>query len=218
MECIDFPGSTQEYHTFEKNNEDIALNVLLIAQESRNVRQEYISHYNFTRNKQVVILKIKDGEKWHFLALKSIKQDDNTHKPTLAFSKLMQNISSKSHENYYCYGCFHTFRTQSKLEEHHNLCKNKDNCPIRVPKEGKNTLSHKFGTKCLKINDVIYLDLESILEKYNTTQNNEDLPRIIKKDLHSVCGYSMIHVSNHNKNVTILLTMEKIVFITYVKN
>ena len=65
MECIDFPASTQEYHTFEKSNEDIALNVLLIAQESRNVRQEYISHYNFTRNKQVVILKIKDGEKWH---------------------------------------------------------------------------------------------------------------------------------------------------------
>lgn len=97
MECIDFPASTQEYHTFEKNNEDIALNVLLIAQDSRNVRQNYILHHNFTRNKQVVILKIKDGEKWHFLALKSIKQDDGTHKPTLAFSKLMQNISSKSH-------------------------------------------------------------------------------------------------------------------------
>ena len=36
-----------------------------------NVEQEYISKYNFTRKIQVALLKISDGKKWHFLALKS---------------------------------------------------------------------------------------------------------------------------------------------------
>ena len=86
---IDFPASTQDYHTFEKNNENITLNVLFIAQNSRQIRQDYISKHNFTRNEQVTILKITDGEKWHFLALKLIKQSDDTYKPTKAFSRLM---------------------------------------------------------------------------------------------------------------------------------
>ena len=78
---IDFPTSISDYHTFENNNEDIALNVSFNPKDTRQIRQEYISHCNHTRSKQIVLLKITDGEKWHFLALKSIRQDDNTYKP-----------------------------------------------------------------------------------------------------------------------------------------
>ena len=102
---IDFPPSTQDYHTFEKNNEDIALNVLFIAQNSRQIRQDYTSKHDFTRNKQVAILKTADGEKWHFLALKLIKQSDDTYKPTQAFSRLMQNISEFIEIRPKVYGC-----------------------------------------------------------------------------------------------------------------
>ena len=111
----------------------------------------------------------------------------------------MTNISSKSSENYYCYRCFHTFRSQSKLEEHHELCKDKKYCKIRLPKEGKNILSHKFGSKALKMNDVMYLDLECILEKYGTFEyiNNENIPSTNKKDMHTVSGYLLTHLSNH---------------------
>ena len=100
---IDFPASTQDYHTFEKNNEDIALDVLFIAQNSRQIREDYISKHNFTRNKQVAILKITD--EWHFLALKLIKQSDDTYKPTQAFSRLMQNVSEFIAIRPKVYGC-----------------------------------------------------------------------------------------------------------------
>ena len=95
---IDFPASVRDYAFFEKNNEDIALNVLYVPFNQKMVRQEYISKHNFTRNKQVVLLKITDNEKWHFTALKSIRQEDNTYKPTDSFSRLMRNIASTSHE------------------------------------------------------------------------------------------------------------------------
>ena len=123
----------------------------------------------------------------------------------------MTNISSKSSENYYCYRCFHTFRSQSKLEEHHELCKDKKYCKIRLPKEGKNILSHKFGSKALKMNDVMYLDLEWILEKYGTFEyiNNENIPSANKKDMHTVSGYLLTHLSNHTKECSTIASYEK---------
>ena len=52
------------------------------------------------------------------------------------------------------------------------------------------------------MNDIILLDTESILEKYDKTENNENIPSAIKKDMHTVCGYSMAHLSNHDKSFT----------------
>ena len=101
-------------------------------------------------------------------------------------------------KNCYCYGCFHSFRTQSKLEEHNNLCKNHKYCAVKVPKQGKNFRSHKFGSKALKINDVIYLDLECTLEDYDTKHYDKNTSWTIKKNKHIVCGYSITYVSNQN--------------------
>ena len=91
----DFPASTPDYKRFEKLNEDIALNILYVPFEEEiiDVRSEYISKFNFTRKIQVVLLKTSDGEKWHFLALKSKKEEDSDFiKPTKSFSRLMRDI------------------------------------------------------------------------------------------------------------------------------
>ena len=37
----------------------------------------------------------------------------------------MSGISSKNHGSFYCYDCFHSFRTESALNKHVELCKNK---------------------------------------------------------------------------------------------
>ena len=136
-------ASFHDYQTFEKNNEDIALNVFFISQNSKKVKQEYISKHNYTRNKQVALLKITNGEKWHFTALKSLRQDDKAYNPAIAFSRLIRNIASNSHENHYCYGCLYSYRTQSKLKEHYELCKNHKHCEIKTLKKGTNFLTHK---------------------------------------------------------------------------
>ena len=136
---IDFPACFADYAIFEKLNEDIALNVLYVPFNEVNICPEYISKRNFTTKNQITLLKITDeSDKWHFLALPSILDDDGAKRPTKSLSRLMEGISSKSHGDYYCYGCLHSFCTQSSLKKHIELCKHNDFCKIKLPEEGKN--------------------------------------------------------------------------------
>ena len=115
---INFRTKKRDYKTFEKNNDTIPLNIFFVPFNEKNILPEYVSKHNFTRKVQISLLKITDGEnKWHFLALKS-NTVDNSHymNSQKSFSRLMKGISSNTHENHYCFGCFHSFRTQSALE------------------------------------------------------------------------------------------------------
>ena len=115
------------------------------------------------------MLKITDeSDKWHFLALPSILDDDGTKRPTKSLSRLMEGISLKSHGDYYCYGCLHSSCTQPSLKKHIELCKYNDFCKIKLSEEGKNIKQHVPGAKSLKMNSVIYADFESILLPYRT--------------------------------------------------
>ena len=82
-----------------------------------------------------------------FFSLTKYTTDDGYLRPTKSFSKLMNGISSKNHGDFYCYGCFHSFRTQSTLIKHIELCKNNKFCQIELPKKGKNFKYHKPGSK-----------------------------------------------------------------------
>ena len=80
---VDFPASFQDYQIFEKNNEHTALTHCFVFFQSHNsnkVKQEYISKHNFTRTHQVPLLKINNGEKWHFTALKPSREEGETYK------------------------------------------------------------------------------------------------------------------------------------------
>ena len=200
---IDFPAAISDYKIFEKNNEDIALNILYVPNNTEEIRPEYISKYNFDRKNQVTLLKITDGNgTWHILSLKSEPTEDGYMKPIKSFSQLMRNKSSKSHENYYCYGCFHSFRCQSTLEKHTQLCKDHDYCKIKLPEKGKNIKKHKYGTKALRMNDMIYLDLECLLFKYDSCSNNPNQSHTENDAYHEACGYSTTILRNHSKETT----------------
>ena len=106
-DSIEFPAAISEYKTFEKNNGNIALNVLCNPFDTEEIRPEYISKFNYTCKNQVTLLKITDDKgTWHFLALKSEPAEDGYMRPTKDFSRLMKNISSMSNENYYCMVAF----------------------------------------------------------------------------------------------------------------
>ena len=109
---INFPASYEDYEAFERLNSDVALNILYIPFEEENVLPEYILNRNFDKKDQVILLKISDGKgKWHFLALPSDLDEDGVKRPYKSLARLMEGISSNSHENYYCLGCLHSFRT-----------------------------------------------------------------------------------------------------------
>ena len=79
---INFPSQRKDWETFERNNKDIALNILSIKQKKKTIELQYKSKYNRTRKNQVVLLMITDGSKWHYLALKSIEANDGYMRPT----------------------------------------------------------------------------------------------------------------------------------------
>ena len=193
---IDFPASYEDYAIFEKLNEDVALNVLYVPFNEVNICPEYISKRNFNTKNQVTLLKITDeSDKWHFLALPSILDEDGVKRPTKSLSRLMEGIASKSHGDFYCYGCLHSFCTQSTLKNYVELCKYNDFCKIELPKEGKNIKQYAPGAKSLKMNSVIYADFESILLPYSTCDKENVITKNLNKQV--PCGYS-INVNNDN--------------------
>ena len=200
---IDIPAAIPDYKLFVKNNEDMALNILYVPYNTEEIRPEYISSYQFTRKNQVTLLRIIDDKgTWHFLAMKSEPTEDGYMKPFKSVSRLMCNKSSKSHENYYCYGCFHSFRYQSTLEKHTLLLKDHNYCKTRLPKEGKNIQKHKYWTKTLRMNDIIYLDLECLLHKLSSCSNDPNNSHTKNDSYHEAWGYSITNLRSHSKKTT----------------
>ena len=73
-EGIQFPAGIKDWKRFEKNNETVALNVLVVLHNE--IKITYKSKYNHTCKNQIVLLMITDGEQWHYISLKSEPADD----------------------------------------------------------------------------------------------------------------------------------------------
>ena len=89
-EGIGFPAGTKDWKRFEKNDETIALNILRVPHNEIKISHAYKSEYNRKRKNQVVLLMITDGEKWHYIALKSEPTHDGFNRPTKRLSKLFR--------------------------------------------------------------------------------------------------------------------------------
>ena len=69
-EGIHFPSVKDDWKKTEKNNFKIALNILYAEKEK--IYPAYVSKHNSSRQKQVIILMIPNGEKlWHYLTVKN---------------------------------------------------------------------------------------------------------------------------------------------------
>ena len=65
----------------------------------------------------MILLMISDGQKWHYLLVKNL-------------SGLLRGITSNHKEDFYCLNCFHSYRTENKLEAHKKICENHDYCHV----------------------------------------------------------------------------------------
>ena len=60
---INFSSQRKDWELFEKDNEDIALNILSIPHNKKTIELQYKSKYNRTRKNQLVLLMITDRKK-----------------------------------------------------------------------------------------------------------------------------------------------------------
>ena len=127
-----------------------------------------------------MLLMITDnGENWHYLALKSI-------------SKLLNGKTSNHNGDFYCLNCFHSYRTKNKLKKHERLCRDHHFCYVKTPDEDNNILKYNPGEKSLKVAFIIYADLECLLQKIDTCNNNPEKSYTEKKAKRKPSGYSLV--------------------------
>ena len=121
---------------------------------------------------------ITDGEKWHSLTVKNLPG-------------LLRGITSTHKEDFYCLNCFHSYRTRNKLESHKKICENHNYCNVEMPTKNNNIIKYNQGKKSIKLPFVVYADLECLLEKMSTCQNNPNESSTTEINKHTPSGYSI---------------------------
>ena len=151
---------------------------MYVPYNTEKIRHAYKSKYNLNRENQVILLMITDGEKWHYLAVKSL-------------SALFREITSKHSGDFYCLNCFESYTTENKLKKHKKVCENHDYCYREMPEKDNKILKYNHGEKSMKVSFIIYADLESLLEKMNTCHNNPEKSSTTKINMHTPSSYSL---------------------------
>ena len=175
---IDFPSTRKDWNKFELNNNNIALNILYVPFNTKKIESAYNSKHNLTRDNQIILLMISNGENWHYLAVKSL-------------SGLFTGVTSNHKEDYYCLNCFHSYRTKNKLDAQQKACENHEYCHIEMPNKDNNKIKYNQGEKSVKLPFIIYADLECLIEKINTCYNNPKESSTTKINHHTPSGYSI---------------------------
>ena len=136
------------------------------------------SKHNLTREKQVILLMISNGENWHYLVVNNLPG-------------LLKRIASNHKEDFHCLNCFCAYTTRNKLEEYKKICENHENCHVEMPNEDNKIIKYNQGEKSIKSPFIIYADLECLLEKMSTCYNNPEESSTTEINKHIPSGYSL---------------------------
>ena len=183
---IDFPSTGKGWKKFELNNESIALNILYVPHHTGKIHLAYKSKQYLTREKQVILLMITDGEKWHYTVVKRL-------------SGLLRGVTGNNNGDFYCLNCFHLYRTENKLEKHKNICENHDYCHVEMPNEDNKIIKYNQGEKSIRSPFIIYADLECLLEKISTCYNDFEESSTTEINKHTRSGYWLFTHCSFNK-------------------
>ena len=87
---------------------------------------------------------------------------------------LLKGITSNHDGDFYCFNCFHSYCTKNKLKRHEILCNDHDYCYVEMPNDENKILKYSHREKSLKAPAIIYADIECLLDKMHSYQNNHE--------------------------------------------
>ena len=183
---INFPSTSKDWKKFELNNE-VALNISYVPHGTKKIEIAYKSKHNLTREKQVILLMISNGENRHYLIVKNL-------------SRLLRGITSNHDGDFYYLNCFHSYRTKNKLDAHNKICENHEYCHIEMPTKDNNIIKYNQGEKSIKLSFIVYADLECLLEKMSTCYNTLEESSTTKINRHTPSGYSIFTHCSFDKS------------------
>ncbi|XP_065639613.1 uncharacterized protein LOC136072342 [Hydra vulgaris] len=154
-EKIEFPVSLHQNTQFEKNNQNISVNVF--GYESL-VYPLQISE-NKNRQHQMDLLLISNDETNHYCLIKNL-------------SRLLSSQTSKNeHEMFYCRNCLLGFSTEESLYKHKLYCDVHNSVRIELP-EPNTMIKFNHLKKIMRVPFVDYADFESFITPINTCTPN----------------------------------------------
>ena len=129
---------------------------------------ENIPSYNF--------MLIAKGSMSHYCYIKNLSR------------LLYSQQHSEDHHYHYCVRCLQGFSTQAVFQKHRALCRGASSRPTRIamPEKGKDTLKFQNYQRQMKAPYVIYLDFESIIEKYDTCIPPNERSSTTKTEVHQI--------------------------------
>ena len=100
---------------------------------------------------------------------------------------------------------FSFVQNTKKLKKHERVFNDHHYCYVEMPNEGNKILKYDYGEKSLKVLAITYADLERLLEKLHSCQNNLEKSYTEKKQL------------SIQQKTNLIVTMMKIVWKVFVK-
>ncbi|XP_065684453.1 uncharacterized protein LOC136096861 [Hydra vulgaris] len=142
-EKIKFSVSLQQITQFEKNNQDISVNVYGYENSVYPLR---ISE-NKNRQHEIDLLLISNDETNHYCLIKSISR------------LLSSQISKHNGKKHFCRNCLQSFSTEESLSKHQLYCDTHDSLRIELPKPNTMIKLNHFK-KSMRVPFVVYADFE----------------------------------------------------------
>ena len=164
-EGLEFPVLTKKIVKVEKNNPDIAVNVLFNSKKNqkKNIYTVRRSGRKEKCKKQVHLLMIQDDEKRNYTAIKNISR---------LLSKLNGNTKRAYH---YCMNCLNVFHTESARDKHYEYCSSNGHVEINMLSEKEKWLKFQDIQYQFNVPFMLYTSSESILklvdERYKDKMN-----------------------------------------------
>ena len=143
---IDFPTPVSQIDRLERQNENLAINVL------------------GWEKGQVVVHRISEKGETPRINLMLTKQGENTHYSLVKrLSALLYDQNRHNASKHFCEHCLHGYSKRELLERHKPECKGLLKSPTRtkMPKQGDNKMAFKNYYKQMKAPYVVYAEIHA---------------------------------------------------------
>ena len=157
-EGIEFPVIVRsgQIAKFEKNNEDISVNVYGYENELYPLRAS--KYCNQKHNIDLLLISNKDNS--HYCLIKNFSR--------LAFSQ----TSAHQHKTYYYRNCLQGYNSEEALSKHSTYCNEHGCVRVELPKEDS-FMKFTHIERSMRVPFVVYADFESFIKPINTCDPDE---------------------------------------------
>ena len=168
---IEFPVTIKQYNKIEKMN---SININVFCYEENQIFPIYISKEKYKDHMELLL--ITDGKNKHYVLIKD-------------FNKLLYNQTKHKERKNFCMHCLQCFISERVLSEHTENCIQLNGTQaIKMPTKDNSILKFNNHHKQQPVPFAIYADFESLLQKVERSQPDNDGSYTEKFQRHLDCG------------------------------